>query len=116
MTDPDILQRILTNLIDNALKHGSPPVRVEVWTANDEIHLSVVDAGPGIPSDERERIFERFTRLDGSGNRPGIGLGLPIVRELLAACGGRVWVEAPANGGSAFRVMLPGRVPERRTA
>ncbi|HEX8100261.1 MAG TPA: sensor histidine kinase, partial [Actinomycetota bacterium] len=69
------------------------------------------DAGPGIPPDLTERIFERFTRLEPSSTRPGIGLGLPIVRQLVNACGGRVWVEEAPGGGAAFRIALPLEVP-----
>jgi two-component system sensor histidine kinase KdpD len=109
--DPEILRRVLSNLIDNAVKHGAPPVLVSVERSGDGVELAVMDHGPVIPAAERERIFERFTRLDPTGSRPGIGLGLPIVRELLSGCGGRIWVEATAEGNTAFRVALPASVP-----
>jgi two-component system sensor histidine kinase KdpD len=116
VTDPDIVQRVLMNLIDNAYKHGAPPVRVEVESVGSEAILSVLDSGPGIPPRDRERIFERFTRLDATGSRPGVGLGLPIVRELLFALDGRVWAEEATNGGALFRVSLPIRARERASA
>jgi signal transduction histidine kinase len=68
--------------------------------------LSVADAGPGLPVEERERLFERFYRADTTG-KPGLGLGLPIVRGLAAACGGHVWAEDAPGGGAIFRVALP---------
>ena len=111
VADADILQQILVNLIDNAYKYGAPPIRVEVEPTDRQVMLSVVDSGSGVPEEQRERIFERFTRLETNGSRPGIGLGLPIVRQLVAACGGRVWVEDAPGGGAAFRVALPLRVP-----
>ena len=61
---------------------------------------------PGIPREERERIFERFYRVDPNGTKPGMGLGLSIVRGLVESCGGTVWVEDAPGGGAAFRVSL----------
>ena len=59
---------------------------------------------PGVPPAEREKIFDRFYRSDTNGEKPGVGLGLPIVRGLVEACGGSVWVEDAPGGGAAFRV------------
>jgi signal transduction histidine kinase len=114
IADADILQQILVNLIDNAYKYGEPPIRVEVERTDHHVVMSVLDSGPGVPSHARERIFERFTRLEPKGDRPGIGLGLPIVRQLVGACGGRVWVDDAPGGGAAFRVALP--LPESASA
>ena len=97
---------MLTNLIENAHKYGADPVRVEVQVADDQVVLSVIDAGPGVPPEERERIFERFYRSDPNGTKPGMGLGLSIVRGLVESCGGTVWVEDAPGGGAAFRVAL----------
>jgi two-component system sensor histidine kinase KdpD len=104
--EPEALRRILTNLIENAYKYGSPPVRIAVQIAEDQVVISVIDRGPGIPPDERERIFERFYRVDPNGTKPGMGLGLSIVRGLAESCGGTVWVEDAPGGGAAFRVSL----------
>jgi signal transduction histidine kinase len=114
IADADILQQILVNLIDNAYKYGEPPIRVEVERTDHHVVMSVLDSGPGVPPPARERIFERFTRLEPNGDRPGIGLGLPIVRQLVGACGGRVWVDDAPGGGAAFRVALP--LPESASA
>ncbi len=104
--EPEALRRVLTNLIENAHKYGSEPVRVTVQVDADQVVLSVVDRGPGIPPEERERIFERFYRVDPNGTKPGMGLGLSIVRGLVESVGGTVWVEDGPGGGAAFRVAL----------
>lgn len=105
--DAESVRRILANLIDNAYKYGAPPVRVVVEPNGERVLLSVLDAGPGVPPEDRERVFDRFFRLDRNRTRPGLGLGLPIVRGLVAACGGTVWVDDVPGGGAAFRVALP---------
>ncbi len=116
IADTDILQQILVNLIDNAYKYGAPPIRVEIEPTDQQVVMSVVDSGSGVPHGSRERIFERFTRLEPSGGRQGIGLGLPIVRQLAAASGGRVWVEDAPGGGAAFRVAFPVDAPVAKEA
>ncbi len=107
--DPESLRRIVGNLIENAFKYGEAPVRLTI--AEDGAHLlvSVTDAGPGVPPAERDKIFERYYRADRTDSRPGHGLGLPIVRGLVTACGGSVWVDEGPEGGAAFRVALPVR-------
>lgn len=105
--DADALQQVLVNLLDNAFKYGRPPLRVRVEEGDPKVHLIVHDAGPGIPAHERLRIFEGFTRLNGNGDTPGVGLGLSIVQRLVQACGGTVRVEDGPNGGAQFRVLLP---------
>jgi signal transduction histidine kinase len=109
--DADILQQILVNLIDNAYTHGEPPIRVEVQPADQQVVMSVVDSGHGVPSELRDRIFDRFSRSESSGGRPEIDSGLPLVRQLAAACGGRVWMEDAPGGGAAFQVALPLAIP-----
>jgi signal transduction histidine kinase len=99
----------VTNLIENAHKYGKAPVRITVQPTEDHVVLSVVDSGPGIPPELRERVFERFYREDPNGTKPGMGLGLSIVRGLVESCGGAVWVEDAPGGGAAFRVALKTR-------
>jgi K+-sensing histidine kinase KdpD len=103
--DWDRLGQVIDNLLANA-DHFAPPgtaVTVSAEFNGDGAVVRVVDAGPGVPEELRERIFERFVR--GSG---GTGLGLPIVRGLVTAQGGRVWLEEPAPGeGGRFAFSLP---------
>ena len=106
MGEDESLRRIIDNLIGNASKYGAPPVRIDVAEDQSRIVISVLDGGPGIPKEDRERVFERFQRLEQDRSRPGIGLGLSIVRGLVRALGGSVWVEDSPEGGAAFRVAL----------
>lgn len=108
--DPEALRRVLGNLIENAFKHGAAPVTVTVEPRAEQVVVSVVDHGPGVPEADRQRVFDRFHRLDASRDRPGVGLGLSIVRGLVTACGGTVWVDEAEDGGAAFRVALARRV------
>lgn len=112
--EADALRRIVENLLDNAFKHGAPPVCLSVERDGDEVLLSVVDAGPGIDAEARTEIFERFHRLEGSRGSPGIGLGLSNVRVLAQACGGAAWVEDAPHGGAAFRVRF--QVPDEEAS
>jgi signal transduction histidine kinase len=113
--DPEGLRRVLDNLIENAFKYGAQPIRVVLDSAGQEVRISVVDAGPGIPEAERERVFERFHRLGHGRGDPGLGLGLSIVRGLVRSSGGEIWLEEATGGGTAVRVTLPG-VEEDRAA
>lgn len=113
----DHLQQILVNLIDNAFKYGEPPVVVEIAVRDAVVVCSVLDDGAGVAPEDREMIFERFHRVDASGSRPGMGLGLAIVRQLTESVGGRVWFDPRPGGGTAVRVALE-HVPrqERQSA
>jgi two-component system sensor histidine kinase KdpD len=112
--DPETVRRIVTNLIENAHKYGAAPVRITVQPTEEHVVLSVVDQGPGVPPEERERVFQRFYRSDPNGTKPGMGLGLAIVRGLVESCGGAVWVEDAPGGGAAFRVALRTRTVEEQ--
>ena len=105
------LRRIAGNLIDNAFKYTPPggTVRVRVRVDGERALLEVEDTGPGIAPPERERIFERFYRLDKGRGREqgGTGLGLAIVKHLVAALDGQVFVLDAPGGGSLFRVAFP---------
>lgn len=104
----DILRTLLSNLIDNALRYTPPGGRVDVEVGEEQGQavLTVSDNGPGIPSEERERVFERFHRLVGA-EVPGSGLGLAIVREAALQHRGRVELDAAPGGGLRARVWLP---------
>lgn len=107
--DPVQVERVLVNLLENALRHSGPEAEVVVviTTAGEEAVVRVVDEGPGIPADDVERVFEPFERLDGSGGRRGLGLGLTIARGFGEANGGRVWVEPRTERGAVFAVAFP---------
>lgn len=109
--DPLMLRRVAANLLDNAVAHARSAVRVALVEADGEVRLRVDDDGPGIPTDQRERVLERFVRLDEARarTRGGAGLGLAIVRGVVEAHGGRVQVAAADDGGARFDVLLPAR-------
>jgi signal transduction histidine kinase len=92
MVDPEELRRAVGNLIDNAVRHAASRVAVAAFLDHDQVVISVSDDGPGIPAEDRERVFERFRRLDDARGRNsgGAGLGLAIVRELITRAGGTV--------------------------
>lgn len=105
----DSLSRVLRNLVGNAVRHASSQVTVTVSAAGGgRARLVVADDGAGVPAADRERIFERFTRLDDARDRDagGSGLGLAIAREIVVAHGGTVTVE-DAEPGARFVVTLP---------
>jgi len=108
--DAQALQQVLNNLVDNALKYGlrGGLVQVEAEQSGGEVQLEVSDDGPGIEPRHRERIFERFYRVDRGRSRElgGTGLGLSIVRHLVRSMGGQVAVVANERRGTTFRVKL----------
>ncbi len=108
--DRDHLSRILINLIENAAKYApGSPVEVYAWERNSRGFIAVVDHGPGIPVDQRDRVFERFTQVDQSDTRSrgGTGLGLSIVKSLSEVMGGSVRIETTEGGGATFVVDFP---------
>ncbi|GLZ31664.1 two-component sensor histidine kinase [Lentzea sp. NBRC 105346] len=106
LADRRRLDRVLTNLLDNAERHAGGPVRLAVTRAADCVRLEVDDAGPGVPPELRERIFERFARGTRGGDS-GSGLGLALVSEHVKRHGGRVWVQDRCPIGAQFVVELP---------
>ena len=109
--DPDRLQQVLLNLLDNAVKYSpnGGQVVLTVSAPTNGIRIAVTDRGPGIPSSEQQRIFEKFYRLDTQLTRAGggTGLGLYITRELVRRMGGTIGVESEPGRGSTFTVDLP---------
>ena len=110
LSDPDHLARVVTNLVENAIKYGGDGT-IEVTAVNNrgEVHLSVIDHGPGISYEQHEVIFERFTQLQPHATRSkgGAGLGLSIVKGLVEAMNGRVWYEPTPGSGATFTVAIP---------
>lgn len=103
------LQRVVRNLLDNAARHATSTVAVELRSTDDVVVLTVDDDGPGIPPEDRFRVFERFTRLDDGRARDagGLGLGLAMVKAITEHHGGTVVVEDAPLGGARLRVQLP---------
>ncbi|XVV01265.1 ATP-binding protein [Actinosynnema sp. CA-248983] len=104
------LDRVVNNLLDNAERHAGGAVRVAVLRHGDRARLEVDDAGPGVPPDMRERIFERFdrgTRAGSRGGDTGSGLGLALVAQHVQLHGGTVGVEQRPGGGARFVVEIP---------
>jgi signal transduction histidine kinase len=107
--DPNRLERIVVNLLANALKYAPDPspVRLEACPRDGEVLITVRDEGPGIAPEDLPHIFDRFYRSDSVRGTEGLGLGLYICRKLVDAHGGRIWVESPTGAGSEFHVALP---------
>jgi signal transduction histidine kinase len=106
---PQALERVLANLLDNAVRHATSVVEVTVATHEAHVLLTVSDDGPGIPEEDRGRAFGRFTRLDAARDREGggSGLGLAIVRELVEGLDGHVELDRSRMGGLSACVCLP---------
>jgi len=107
LADPGLLERVLANLFSNALRHsqGARPPELQAQLLDDTVLLEVVDHGPGVPDEQKERIFEPFTRV---GDRyPGVGLGLAVAKGFAEAMGGRIVAIDTPGGGLTVRVTLP---------
>ncbi len=111
MADPDAMNQVFGNLIENALKYGRDGRRILVGARplENEVEFFVQDFGPGIASEHLERIFERFYRIDKARSRDsgGTGLGLAIVKHIVQAHGGRAWAQSELGAGAAFHFTLP---------
>jgi two-component system, OmpR family, sensor histidine kinase KdpD len=104
------MQQVLTNLLENAARYSpaGTPIMIGALFREGELELWVADRGPGIPPRDRERVFDRFYRLEHHETEPhGTGMGLAISRGLVEAHSGRLWVEETPGGGATFRLRLP---------
>jgi len=108
MTRPNALRRVLTNLIDNAIKYGGGSAELSLRREQDAVLIDVVDRGPGIPEDKLETVLQPFVRLEGSRNREtgGTGLGLAIAHQLAAAVGGSLTLHNREGGGLVARIRI----------
>lgn len=104
----ELLEQAVYNLLDNAIRHGGTSIEVMLLQVGEKIRVVISDNGPGIPSQYRTRIFERFYRIDASRSRDtgGTGLGLAIVKHAVESMGGVVFVEDSKLGGAAFIIEL----------
>jgi signal transduction histidine kinase len=105
--DPLLLRQLVRNLIENAERHGVPPVDVRVSGSEDEVRLTVRDRGDGVPESEREQVFEPFYRAAGSEPAGGTGLGLPLVRQIARRHGGEAAWSGEDGRQSCILVTLP---------
>ena len=104
--DPHHLERIVSNLVHNALHHGSAPVHIRGREAGSHVVVTVADSGSGLDPMETERVFDRFTRGRGAEQSTGTGLGLAVVRELAVANGGEITYRR-CEDGPCFELTLP---------
>lgn len=109
-TDPLLLERILRNLVTNALKHGGGKARIAVARTGAFVEIAVADDGPGIAQEDQARIFEEFVRLDRGA--PGLGLGLAIVRHIADLLDMPIRVESSPGAGARFILKAPAAAPE----
>lgn len=107
--DHDMILRVLTNLLDNAIKFAPRQghITLSVAQVGNEMLFTVSDDGPGVPSEHHQRIFERFARLEHIEGTKGVGLGLAFCKLAVEAHGGRIWVESKVGQGSHFKFTLP---------
>jgi two-component system sensor histidine kinase KdpD len=104
-----LIEQVLINLIENALKYTPPGTPIDISAALEqrEVIVEVADRGPGLPGGEEGRIFDKFYRARDQGRAGGAGLGLTICRGIVTAHGGRIWAENRPGGGTSFRFSLP---------
>jgi PAS domain S-box-containing protein len=107
--DPDMIRRVITNLLEIGVKYTPTGSKIYLGARQEGnmVQMWVQDTGPGIPPDERERIFDKFTRLHGRGGPKGLGLGLAFCRLAVEAHGGQIWVEDGPESGACFKFTLP---------
>ncbi|MCW2913087.1 MAG: histidine kinase [Actinomycetia bacterium] len=125
LADPTLLERVLVNLISNALRYtpAGESVLVTASALGDSVELRVIDRGPGIPESDRDRVFQPFQRLGDRDNHTGVGLGLALSRGLAEAMGGSIVPEETPGGGVTMTLTLPlsprkavGREPDDQIA
>ncbi|MFD0272397.1 ATP-binding protein [Kitasatospora sp. NPDC127111] len=113
LVDPPLLERVLANVITNALRHNAPgaPVLVTASHHAERVEVRVIDRGPGIAPEDRDRVFLPFQRLGDTDNTTGVGLGLALSRGLAEAMGGGLEVEDTPGGGTTMLLTLPAAHP-----
>jgi two-component system, OmpR family, sensor histidine kinase KdpD len=104
IVDPLVLERVVTNLVTNASRYGAPPIRIGAQQRDRHLRVAVEDAGPGVPRELEDRLFDRFSR--GSGGEAGHGLGLAIARAYAQAHGGDLFYD-PRERGARFELVIP---------
>jgi K+-sensing histidine kinase KdpD len=105
--DPGLLERVLSNLIDNAMRHGGGRVEIVATAGAESAKLAIVDHGPGVAPDRREALFRPFQRLDDRDAGGGVGLGLAVAKGFTEAMGGALIADGSSGGGLTMRLRLP---------
>ena len=107
--DDILLEQVFINLLENAAKYTAPgsPIEISAMARDGVVTVSVADRGPGIPSGDETKIFDKFYRASQGDTVGGVGLGLTICRGIIQAHGGRIWAERRAGGGAVLRFTLP---------
>ncbi len=107
--DPVLIEQVLVNLLENAVRHAGPesPIEVTAWAKSGEMLVHVADRGPGVPPGDEERVFQKHYRDQDGSRHDGLGLGLTICRAIVSAHGGRIWFENLTDGGARVTVALP---------
>jgi two-component system sensor histidine kinase KdpD len=113
--DPVQIDQVLTNLLENAgrLAPAGTAIQVSVLWMHGAVQVRVTDEGPGIPLEERDRVFEAFYRGSTTPDTPGSGLGLAIAKAVVVAHGGRIWIEDAPHGGCVVAFEIPREEPRR---
>lgn len=106
LADPGLLERVVANLLENAVRHGGGPVEVSATAGDMSARIKIVDHGPGVPESQRERLFQPFER-SGQGTPHGAGLGLTVARGFTEAMGGVLIADGSDGGGLTMRLRLP---------
>ncbi len=111
--DPGLLERVLANVVENAVRYSPPdqPVVIRAGAVSDQVEVRVIDRGPGVPRGQREQIFEPFQRLGDAPGGTGVGLGLAVARGFAAAMGGTLEAEDTPGGGLTMVLTLPLSAP-----
>ncbi len=109
LIDEQHIGRVISNLVHNAVKFTPEGgiISVAAEAVGDDVQVSVADSGPGIPSEERVRVFERFYKADRARSKGGTGLGLAIAKHIVEGHGGRIWIESTPGQGATFFFTLP---------
>lgn len=112
--DPVQLDQVLTNLLENAGRHApvGTEIHVSVRWMNDAVQVRIADEGPGIPLEERDRVFDAFYRGSSTPDTPGSGLGLAIAQAVVVAHGGRIWIDDAAQRGCVVAFEIPREEPQ----
>jgi len=112
LADEEMVRQVVSNLIENALRYAKGKVGVTLYAENGSVQVTVEDDGPGISSENFERLFHRFEQVNrpiGGGGYKGTGLGLAICKEIIELHGGKIWVDSVPNQGSRFHFTLPSK-------